>query len=150
MAGAQMRVCKREIAAFALAPLPVVAPILIMFGLILVSLPRDWPSAAGAMLQLLLLSYGITLTIGLPLHLTLRRSGLVTLAAYAGTAAIAVVSVAVAFAIFDRVLPQRADNNPFALHLWSGFGLRMTLAGAALASLSAAIFWCVAVRPSRY
>ena len=138
--------CKREIAAFALAPLLVTAPILIMIGFILASLPKDWPSAAGAMLELLLLCYVTTLIIGIPLHILLRWNRVVTLAAYAGSTAAAIMSIAVALAILDRLIPHPSSDNPFALHMWSGFGFRMTLVGAALASLSAAIFWSVAVR----
>lgn len=140
---------KREIIAFVLAPLPVVGPVVIMIGIILAGFPKDWADALGAMLKITVMSYGVTLLIGLPIHLLLYRNKRTALSAYTGLAAITVAILAGTFAALDWFLPASANANPFALHMWSGFGFRITLIAVALASLSAAIFWSVAVRKPR-
>ena len=141
---------KREIKAFALAPLPVVTPVLLMFGFILVEAPRDGASVFGATLVMVLLIYGVTLLIGLPVHWMLQRKGQTALVAYLGFTVLAVFVLSGAFAVWNQLAPIYADGNPHSLrHMWSGYGVTMTLVFAALASLSASIFWCAAVMPPK-
>ncbi len=68
---------------------------------------------------------------------------------YTGLASMTVIIIAGTFAALDWLIPASANDNPFALHMWSVFGLRLSLVAVALASLSAAIFWSVAVRQPR-
>jgi hypothetical protein len=79
-----MKLSKRELSGFALAPLPVVAPLLLMFGVIISSAPPDSGAAFEAGAQLVLGSYVATLLLGLPIHLILRWKGRHSLAAYLG------------------------------------------------------------------
>lgn len=64
---------KREAIGFTLAPLPVVAPIMLLFGIILLDRPYDSASVIEAGLELVLASYGIALLIGVPVHFALKR-----------------------------------------------------------------------------
>jgi len=136
----------REAKAFALAPLPVVGPMLIMFGAIAIVTPSEGARVFGAMLGLLVWTYGVTLLIGVPVHLLLQRTRQTALTAYIGLTFLTVSLIAGLFALWDRLSPRGKNDNPFALHMWSSYGLKIALVFAALASLSAAIFWCVAIR----
>ena len=131
---------------FAFAPLPVVAPVLLMFGAILARAPIDWAAASTAMLQVLALIYGATLIVGVPLHLLLHRTRRYTLLAYIGGAVAAVVTTFGVVAIADRLRPTSANASPFALHPWSGAGVVLAIMSAFFAAIAAAIFWIIAVK----
>jgi len=140
---------KREVKAFALAPLPVVLPVLLMCGAILAEPPQHAADAFVVMFQSLAIIYGVTLVIGLPVHLLLRRKRQLALSSYLALTVLEVALVAGAAAIWDRLHRSSVTSNPFALHMWSAYGIKLTLVFAFLAALSASIFWSVAVRRPR-
>jgi hypothetical protein len=141
---------RREVMGFALAPLPVLGPLLLGFVAILFAHPpSDGGSAIDAMLQLILMGYGATLVIGLPVHLVLRWRRRSSLSAYLGLTVLSIAFIGGAFAVSDRFFPPVPDTNPFRLHMWSRFGIGVTLAFAIAAGLSASVFWRVAVRQRR-
>lgn len=140
---------KREVKAFALAPLPMVLPVLLMSGAILAGPPQHAADAFVVMFQSLVAIYGATLLIGMPIHLLLRRNRQLGLRSYLVLTVMAVTLIAGAAAIWDRLHRSPVNSNPFALHLWSAYGIKLTFVFALLAALSASIFWSVAVRQQR-
>lgn len=137
---------KREILGFALAPLPLIAPLLLMFAVVVFSAPTDRSSAVNAAFQLLVMAYGATFVIGVPVHLALRYRCRNSLAAYLGLTVSVIITICGVLALTERVLPPSVDDNPFRFQMWSRTGLTMMLALASAAALSAYVFWRVAVR----
>lgn len=144
-----MKLSKRELSGFALAPLPVVAPLLLMFGVILFSVPRDSGAAFEAGAQLVLGCYVATLLLGLPIHLILRWKGRHSLAAYLGLTDVGVAIMGGLALICEALFPMVPESNPFAFTMRGRFGVTATLASAAIACICAFIFWLVAVRRTR-
>ena len=137
---------KREAMGFALAPLPIVAPFTLMFGMILLDRPSDSASVVEAWLQLILASYGVALLIGVPVHFALKRIGRRNLRTYMGATTLGVVSIAGGVGLLQLVLPPSAEQNPFGLSVVSRTGAAAMLGFEALALLGAWIFWRVSVR----
>jgi hypothetical protein len=141
---------RREVKAFALAPLPVVAPVLVLFGLMVFGAPRDAAAIFGPTMSMIAAIYGVTLLIGLPVHWLLQRTQRTALSAYLVLTVSVVFLLAAAFSIGNWLVPTFADGSPHSLrHMWSLYRVVMTLVCAALAALSASIFWCTAVMPQR-
>ena len=140
---------KRELIGFAVAPLPVVGPLLLMFTVILSSAPPDSGAAFEAAAELVLGSYLATLLIGLPIHLILRWKRRTSLAAHLGSTVVG-ASLPAGFALaYQALFPRWAGDNPFALTMWSRAGVTATLTFVAVACLCGWIFWAVAVRRRR-
>jgi hypothetical protein len=138
---------KREVIGFVAAPLPFLAPFLVMFGAILYSDPQEGPAIAEMAGTLLVSSYAATLLVGLPVHLTLRALEKRQLFAYLTlTFAGAVLAGALA-AIGQKLFLPPQEDNPFQFNMWSRVGPKVTLAFAVVACISACIFWMIAVRP---
>ena len=140
---------KRELLGFTLAPLPVAAPILLTFAMILSSVPPDSEAALQAAAGLVLASYAAALLIGLPVHLILRWKQQTSLVAYLGFtftgAGLTGASVLICCSLFSC----GAEDNPFSFRTWSAAGATATLMFAALACLCAFVFWAVAIKPAR-
>lgn len=141
---------EREIKAFALAPLPVVVPLLFATGVNVVV--GDMGDATGAdillaMLALVLFSYGATFFIGIPIHLVLRRFQKTALIYYLSLTVLPFVLLAGAIAVWLRLAAAPVPPvNPFGLYMQGGGVIKWTLAFAAVASLSATTFWYAGVR----
>jgi hypothetical protein len=141
---------EREIKAFALAPLPVVVPLLFAIGVNVVL--GDTGDAAGAgiflfMLAVVLFSYCATFFIGIPIHLVLRRFQKTALIYYLSLTVLPFVLLAGAIAVWLRLAPAPVPPvNPFGLYMQGGVVIKWTLAFAAIASLSATTFWYAGVR----
>lgn len=138
---------KRELVGFVLAPLPIVGPLLLGFGTLVSLSPGDGGAALRPAVEFLLWSYGATLLIGLPTHLILRWRRQSGLAAYLGLTAAWILAAAGLAAVAEAVMPP--SPNPFHLVMWSRFGMSVTLIGLAAASISAWVFWMIAVRKTR-
>ena len=134
---------KREIVGFALAPLPVLGPLTLLFAMIVMS--GDTASAA-AMIELPLMGYGATLLIGLPVHLYLRSRGRHELAAYVLLTAAGCVLIGATLAGYDALCPPSLQEDPFGMRMSGPFGAKVTIAFTGLACLGAWIFWRTAVR----
>lgn len=141
---------ERETKAFALAPLPVIVPVLIAVVLNAIRGGTGDATAAdivAAMLFLLFLSYGAIAFIGVPIHLVLRHFKKTALTHYLGLTALPFVLLAGAIAIWRWLGPAPTPPvNPFGLYEQSDTAIKEVLAFAAAASLSAAIFWHFGVR----
>ena len=137
---------KREAMGFALAPLPIVAPFTLMFGVILLDRPSDSASVVEAWLQLILASYGVALLIGVPVHFALKRIGRRSLRAYLGATTLGVASIVGGMGLLQLLLPPSAEQNPFGFVLVSRAGMAAMLGFEGLALVGAWIFWCVSVR----
>jgi hypothetical protein len=141
---------ERVIKAFALAPLPVVVPLLLATGVNAVV--GDTGDATSAdifvvMLALVLLSYGATFFVGIPVHFVLRRFRRAALIDYLSLTVAPFVLLAGAIAVWRLLAPAPAPPvNPFGLYAEGGTFIKWILAFAAVASLSAATFWYVGVR----
>ena len=140
---------RREIMGFLLAPLPILTPFLLMFGVILSGAPSDSASLFEAMLEIVLLGYGATLLIGLPIHLVLRWKRQSGLSAYLALSVMSTLLIASILAVLERLFPPTVEDNPFGMVMWSRFGVTVTLTFAIIAALSAWVFWRVAVRQPR-
>jgi hypothetical protein len=138
---------KRDVIGFALAPLPVLAPLLLAFAATLFTAPPDLADRLQAMIELVLMSYGTTLLIGLPVHLILRWKRRRSLAAYLSVTVTGVLLIGAAIAIGELLFPPSAPGNPHALRMLGSQGVMATLVFAVIASVSAWLFWIVAVRP---
>ena len=138
---------EREAMGFALAPLPIVAPFILMFELILLDRPSDSPAVIEAGLQLILVSYGVTILIGVPVHFALRRLGRCSLRAYLGATGLGVATIGGAMGLLQQLLlPPLAEQNPHGLTLVSRAGMAAMLGFEVFALLGAWIFWHVSVR----
>lgn len=132
---------------FALAPLPVVAPVLLMFAAIVSSVPPDSEAALQAAAELVVAFYVAAVLVGLPIHLILRWKQQTSLVAYLGST---VVGAALAGGLILALQGlSSANDNPFAITMWSAAGITATLTFVAIACLCATVFWIVAIRPSR-
>ena len=138
---------KREVIGFVAAPLPFLAPFLVMFVAILFNDPAEWPAVADMAGTLLVWSYAATLLVGLPVHLTLRAFGKTHLFAYSTATFVGAVLAGALAAIGQKLFLPPQEDNPFRLDMWSSVGPRVTLAFAVVACISASIFWVIAVRP---
>jgi hypothetical protein len=134
----------REIAGFALAPLPVLAPLLLICAAILTETPSDSADIVQVMLELVLMSYGATLLVGVPVHALLLWKQRKSLRAYSGLSAASVLVVGGTLVIVRELFPPH-QINPFEITV--GGRLAATAALAVVAALTAAVFWKVAVRP---
>ena len=137
---------KREAMGFALAPLPIVAPFTLMFGMILFDRPSDSASVVEVWLQLILASYGVALLIGVPVHFALKRIGSRNLRAYMGATTLGVASIAGGIGLLQLLLPPSAEPNPHGFILASLVGLAAMAGFEVLALAGAWIFWRVSVR----
>ena len=131
----------RDALGFALAPLPVVLPFMLLFGYVLIDVPSDGPSAIEALIEIIAACYGATLLIGVPVHVVLRRLKLDSLGAYLSGALVGVVAVGGSAAIVSAMTPPPKSPNPFAIPI-----LTITEVLAGLALVCASVFWLVAVR----
>lgn len=137
---------KRELMGFAAAPLPFLVPVLATHASILSTAPPDSAVILFDMLVILCWGYGITLLIGIPIHLALRRVRQQRLFAYIALAAIAALLAGCVLAVLEALLPPLPpERNPFGLTMWSRFGVAVTIAFAVTGSVSAWIFWKIAV-----
>ena len=137
---------KREAMGFALAPLPIVAPFTLMFGMILFNRPSDSASVVEAWLQLILASYGVALLIGVPVHFALKRIGSCNLRAYMGATTLGVACIAGGIGLLQLLLLPSAEQNPHGFILASLVGMAAMVGFEALALAGAWIFWRVSVR----
>lgn len=137
---------KREALGFALAPLPVVAPFTLLFGVILLDRTSDSGSVVEAWLQLVLASYGVALLIGLPVHFALKRIGRRSLRAYLVATTLGVASIVGGTGLLQLLLPPSAEQNPFGLSVVSRTGTVAMLGFEGLALAGAWIFWRVSIR----
>jgi len=137
---------QREVTGFALAPLPVVVPFTLLFGIILFSQPSDSASAIQAWLELVVVSYGTSLLVGVPVHVALRRLALRSLQAYLVATTLAVGAIATAVWLFQLMLPPSVQQNPHAFIITSRIGLTAILLLESVALTGASIFWLVSVR----
>ena len=137
---------KRTIGGFVLAPLPVVAPVILLFGIILLGRPYDSASVIGAGLELVMACYGVTLLIGIPVHLLLTRLNRRSLRAYLGLTTLCAVVVVSALGLLELLLPPSLEQNPHGVVIASRAGMAAILAFGGLALLGAWIFWFVSVR----
>jgi hypothetical protein len=128
----------------------VVAPVLISIGVnALIGDAGDGGGAAIflAMWIVVLLSYGVALVIGIPVHLLLRRFRKTGLIYYLALAAFPFLLLATAIAVWVRFGPAPAPPiNPFSLYRQGGLVIKWMLAFAAMASLCASMFWYAGVR----
>jgi hypothetical protein len=131
---------------FALAPLPVVAPVILMFAVILSAVPPDSVAALQAAAELVLWSYIAALVIGVPIHLFLRSKQQTGLLAYLGLTVMAAAVIGGLALVLAGQFSDWAKDNPFAFTMWSRAGVIVTLIFAAVSCLCAFIFWGVAVR----
>ena len=138
---------KREATGFALAPLPVVAPFTLLFGVILFDRPSDSVSVVEAWLEIVFASYGVALLVGVPTHFALRRLGRSSLRSYLGAATLGVATIAVAIGLFQLGLPASPEWNPHGMTLASASGLAGMLIFEGLALIGAWIFWRVSIKP---
>ena len=140
----------RELNAILLAPLPVVVPLLLSIGIN--ALAGHTGDGAGssivlAALVLVVLSYGATFFIGIPIHLILRRFQKTALIYYLGLAVLPFALFAGTIAVWLRLAPAPVPPvNPFGLYMQEGLVIKATLAIAAIATLSASVFWYFGVR----
>ena len=124
----------RLVRGFGSAPLPVLAALLVLN-------PRDFLDASMP------IAFGLTLLVGVPVHLLLRCRGKESLGAYLGLTAIASLAVLLVAAAILHAL--RDPANPFAFSfedMWSGRGVIVTMLFILCASITAALFWWIAVR----
>jgi hypothetical protein len=142
---------EREMRAFALTPLPVLALALLMS---MSTAVRDRSgdefliSLVGTVILTAFL-YGAIILIGVPIHLLLRRLRKTALGYYLGLAVVPIVLLGVGLAIWARqtLKPLSPSENPFGLlRLWASGGIATTLTFAAIAALSASTFWYAGVR----
>lgn len=134
---------KRVCAGFALAPLPILAPFFLMVGL--ASAP------VFVIVQFLLLGYGVTLAVGLPVHLVLTMARRQDLLDYLAATAIVILALAGALTVYSRwIFAPVPHGNPFAFPLlWNQYGVGVTMASLVMAGIAAAVFWAIAVRATR-
>ena len=140
---------RRELLGFALAPLPVVGPVIVMFAVILSTVPPDCVAAPQAAAELVFWSYIAAVVLGLPIHLVLRWKQQTGLLAYLGLAVVAATLVSGLALGLEGQFSDWAKGNPFAFTMWSRAGVVVTLIFAAVTCLCALIFWAVAVRRIR-
>ncbi|HEX8554945.1 MAG TPA: hypothetical protein VF695_09580 [Sphingomonas sp.] len=144
---------EREVKAFAMAPLPVVVPLIFSIGVKAIVGDSGDAGVAGVLLAILafvLISYGATLLIGIPIHLVLRRFRKRDLIHYVSAAVLPFVILAGAIAVWLQLDPvPTRPVNPFSVHANGGIAIRWTLVIAAVAALSATTFWYVGVRPQQ-
>lgn len=140
----------RELKAIGLAPLPVVVPLLLSIGFN--ALARDTGDTAGsdlvlAVLILVLLSYGAIFFIGIPIHLILRHFQKTALIYYLGLTVLPFALFVGTIAVWLRLAPTPVPPvNPFGLYMQEALVIKATLAIAAIAALSASVFWYFGVR----
>jgi hypothetical protein len=138
---------------FALAPLPVLAPFLLLLATVMASEGSAWPYFLEAAPILVTISYMAALLVGLPTHLLLQWIGRTSLWAYLGlTETMIVLGYLAPTVLLHALQPAPGPNtNPHALSfiLWSREGVMLLLWLAALALPCALLFWFVAVRPTR-
>lgn len=141
---------EREIKAFVLTPLPVVVPLLFLTGANAVLGDTGDAGVADiflAMPAFVLLSYGATLMIGIPIHLMLRRFRKTGLIHYLSAAVLPFMLLAGAIAVWLRLTPTPAPPvNPFGLFMQGAVAIKRTLAFCAITALSATTFWYTGVR----
>jgi len=136
----------REITGFALAPLPALAPFILMFAAILFDQPDHRADVLWIIIQILLLGYGVTLLFGVPIHLVLRRKRLTKIGPYLALSVLSALLIAGLLALRQRLFGHVSANHPFPVHLWGRAGVGLALMLASAAALSASVFWAVAVR----
>jgi hypothetical protein len=141
---------RQEIKAFALAPLPVLVPLLLAIGVNAVVGDTGDAGATGvflAMLAFTLFGYGTTVLIGLPIHLVLQRSHKVGLINYLSLTILPFALFAGAIAVWLQLASAPVPPvNPFGLYMQGSVVIEWMLVSAAIASLSAATFWYVGVK----
>ncbi len=141
---------EREMKAFALAPLPVV--ILLVLGIGVNAMVGDTGDAGRAdiflaMSAFVVFGYGATFSIGIPIHLLLRRFQKTGLIYYLSLTVLPFVLLAGAIAVWHQLAPAPVPPvNPLSLYMQVGVAIKWTLAFAAIASLSATTFWYAGVR----
>ena len=140
---------RREAIGFALAPLPFIAPVTLMFGVILLDQPDDSASVIAAWLELVFASYGVSLLVGVPVHLALVRLGRCSLRSYLAATTLGVTAIGVGIGLLQVLLPPSPEQNPFGLNLASRTGLTAMLLLEGLALVSAWIFWRASVRKKK-
>lgn len=138
---------KRIIAGFLLAPMPFVAPMTILFVMIIFGGPNDAMSAAEAWLELVGSSYGATILIGAPVHLGLTWAARRDLRSYLVATAICLGLVFAAAATVPMLSPPSPEQNPFRFILLSRLGVIAALICMTFAMAGASIYWAVSVRP---
>lgn len=123
----------RVLQGFVFAPLPVLAPLLVLNPeFFLTTLP---------------LAFGLTLLVGVPVHLLLRSRGKESLGAYLGSTAIASLAVLLVLAAIAHAL--RDPDNPFAFSfgmMWTARFIIVAMLFLLCTSITAAFFWWIAVR----
>jgi hypothetical protein len=121
---------------FVVAPLPVVAP-LTLIGV----------GNVGELLEILLVSYAVTLSIGIPVHFALGRLGFPSLRAYFCATTFCVAAIVGAFALLLMLLPPPLVDNPHSIrHAGAGGWIALTLVFEGFALLGTWIFWGLSVR----
>jgi hypothetical protein len=140
---------KQEIIGFVLAPLPMIIPLLLLFGIILLDRPDDSWNILEAMLQIVVLGYGMCLVIGAPVHFWLRHVGETSLAPYLRLTATGIFVAGLILGGVEKLVRTSAEENPFGLTTWSRFGLTALFCLAIATIPSAFLFWYVAVRRPR-
>jgi len=140
----------RELKAILLAPLPVVVPLLLLIGINALAGGTGDAGGSGialATVTLVVLSYGATFFIGIPIHLILRHFEKTALIYYLGLTVLPFVLLAGTIAVLCWLAPAPVPpTNPFGLQTQEGLVIKATLAIAAIAALSASVFWYFGVR----
>lgn len=140
----------RVVKAFAVAPLPVLVPLLLAIGVNALVGDTGDAGATGVLLAMLafaLFGYGATVLIGLPVHLVLQRFHKASLINYLTLTILPFVLFAGAIAVWLRLASAPVPLvNPFGLYMQGNVVIKWTLVFAALASLSATTFWYAGVR----
>jgi hypothetical protein len=141
---------KREAIGFALAPLPIVVPLIFLFGFIWLDRPDDGASILSALLEGIFGSYSAAVLIGLPIHLVLHRLGWCSLLAYLGATALGVAAIVGMMMAISAAMTPTPAINPRGLLSSTGWlnstGLYAVLIFTALSLVCASVFWCVSVR----
>jgi len=125
-------------------------PLLLSIGIN--TLAGDTGDAGGAGIvlatfTLVVLSYGATFFIGIPIHLILRHFEKTALIYYLGLTVLPFLLLASTIAVWCWLAPAPVPPiNPFGLRRQEGLVIKATLAFAAIAALSASVFWYFGVR----
>ncbi|MDP1028634.1 hypothetical protein Q5H91_15530 [Sphingomonas sp. KR1UV-12] len=136
---------KREMKGFALAPLPAVLPFTLLFGIILLDQPDHSASVINAWMELVLASYGASLSVGVPVHLIHRQLRRRSLRSYLLTTTVMVLVAALGFELFRLLVLTSPEANPFGFKLATRAGLAATFVVEALALTGSWIFWRTAI-----
>jgi hypothetical protein len=101
----------------------------------------------GELLEIFLVSYAVTLSIGIPVHFALSRLGFSSLRAYFCATTFCVAAMVGAFALLLVLLPPPSVDNPHSIrHASAGGWIALTLVFEGFALLGTWIFWRLSVR----